>query len=96
MSGSFFDTPFDSSKVDPAVAFKPLPNGDYLVMVKEGKSAPTKAGGEMLHLVLKALEGQYKGRELHWRINVKNANPSCVEMGMKQVGTPVALHTARP
>jgi hypothetical protein len=83
----FFDKPFDSSTVDPQTAYKPIPDGIYMTMVKSAIEEKTKdKTGSMLHLALKVLtDGPAKGREVHWRINLENRNPQCVEIGMKQL-----------
>ena len=84
---SFFDRGFDASKVEPQGAYKPIPDGEYLFLIKAAAEEKTKkAGGLMLHLECKGLsEGPAKGRELHFRINLENANPQAVEIGQKQL-----------
>lgn len=84
---SFFDRPFDSTKVEPQTAFKPIPEGNYLALIKEASEEPTKKrDGKMLVLGLKILkEGPGKGRELKWRLNLENPNPQAVEIGHAQL-----------
>ncbi len=83
----FFDKPFDSSTVDPQTAYKPIPDGEYLVLIKSAAEEKTRdRTGSMLHLICKVLgDGPAKGREVHWRINLENKNPQAVEIGIKQL-----------
>jgi hypothetical protein len=83
----FFDKPFDSSTVDPQTAYKPIPDGEYLVLIKSAAEDKTKdRTGSMLHLTCKVLgDGPAKGKEIHWRVTLENKNPQAVEIGMKQL-----------
>jgi len=84
---SFFDKPFDATKVEPQGAWKPIPDGEYLCLIKSAAAEKTRdKTGEMLHLEMKVLnEGPSKNREVHWRINLENRNPQAVEIGLKQL-----------
>lgn len=84
---SFFASGFDASKIEPATAMAPLPDGDYRVIIHAATEKPTKkAGGIGLNLQYKVIdEGKYKGRTLfHW-INLRNENQTAAEIGAREL-----------
>lgn len=82
---SFFDTPFDASVVEPSGSYTPIPEGQYEVIVTAASEAPTKSGGLQAVFSLEVIKGEYKGRKLTKRINLRNANPKCVEIGQSEL-----------
>jgi hypothetical protein len=77
---------FDASQVAPDAGFEPVPAGWYKVLIDESEMKPTKAGdGAYLHCRFNILEGQYAGRKLFARLNLRNANPTAQEIGFKQL-----------
>lgn len=78
---------FDASGIDPdAGDFTPLPAGDYLCSIVESEMKETKAGnGEYLNLRMDVLKGDYKGRVLFQKLNLKNQNPKAVEIAQQQL-----------
>lgn len=77
---------FDARQVAPATGFETVPPGWYNVIVDESEMKPTKAeGGAYLKVRYSILDGQYAGRKLFGNINLQNANPQAVEIGLKQL-----------
>ena len=72
---------FDASKVEPSVAFEPLPAGDYPVMIIDSKDKPTKRGdGKYLELKLQVASGKYQNRQIFDRLNLDNPNDEAVKI----------------
>ena len=74
---------FDSTKIDISDkrgGFEPLPHGKYNAMITKNEMVPTQAGGEMLVLHCKVLDGEYVNRMVFWNLNLKNSNPTTVEI----------------
>ena len=66
---------FNSDEVEPIGSFEPLPVGDYLVVISASEKKPTKTGmGEYLQLTYDVIDGEYKGRKLFDRLNIRNEN----------------------
>lgn len=77
---------FDARTVAPDTGFDTVPAGWYNVLVDESELKPTKNGdGAYLNVRYNILDGQFAGRKLFSRINLKNANPVAQEIGFKQL-----------
>jgi hypothetical protein len=81
---------FDASQVAPDTGFgEPIPDAWYIAMIDESEIKPTKdsatTGGAYLNLRFNILDGEYKGRKLFSRFNIRNANPTAQEIGYKQL-----------
>jgi hypothetical protein len=77
---------FDASQVEPDAGFETIPAGWYNVMVDQSEIKPTKAGdGHYLEVRYNVIDGQYKGRKLFDRFNIRNSNPTAQEIGYKQL-----------
>ena len=77
---------FDASTVDPMTEFEPIPAGDYLAQIVESEDRPTKAGtGEYLNLTFEIMEGDYQGRRVWARLNLKNPNPTAVRLAIAEL-----------
>jgi hypothetical protein len=78
---------FDSSQVAPDTGVgDPIPAGWYNVMMDESDVKPTKAeGGMYLECRFNIIDGQFAGRKLFARFNIRNANPMAQEIGYKQL-----------
>lgn len=75
---------FDATTVAPATAYTPLPKGTYLAMIIDSEMKPTKSGsGEYLMITLEILDGQYKGRKLFDRLNIRNSNAVAEEIAQR-------------
>jgi len=76
---------FDASQVEPT-SFDPLPAGKYLAVITESEMRPTKKGaGQYLNLTFEVIEGEYKGRKLWARLNLKNPNPQAEQIARGQL-----------
>ena len=72
---------FDANNVDPSVGFDPIRAGKYLAVIVDSETKTTKSGtGEYLQLEFEVIEGDYKGRKLWARLNIKNPNADAVRM----------------
>ena len=61
--------------------FAPIPSGKYLVIIEESELKETRNGnGEYLELKMQVIDGEYKGRYLWDRLNLKNSNAEAVKM----------------
>jgi len=60
--------------------FEPMPQGKYNAMITKNEIVSTQAGGQMLVLHCKVLEGQYVNRMVFWNLNIQNSNPKAVEI----------------
>ncbi len=64
-------------------SFEPLPKGNYRLQVIESRIDDTKSGtGQMLTLTLEVIEGQYKGRRIWDRLNIRNTNPEAQRIAL--------------
>jgi len=79
---------FDASSVDPSSGYDVLPQGKYLAQIVASEMRATKDGmGQYLYLELSVIEGQYAGRKLFDRLNLKNANPDAVQIAQRTLSS---------
>lgn len=72
---------FDAEKVEPATAYEPVPEGDYLVVIVDSEFKETAArDGEYLQLTEEIVDGPHRGRRLFDRLNLKNKNETAVKI----------------
>lgn len=77
-------------------AFGIIPPGEYKAMVVESDVRATKSGtGTLLVLTWQIVEGEYDGRKLWCRINLRNPNKTAVQIGAKELNT-LAVATGKP
>lgn len=77
---------FNAHEVSPEVGFEPVPAGDYIMIITESLFKPTKAGdGEYLQCTLEVIDGEYKGRKVFARLNLKNKNDTAVRMARAEL-----------
>lgn len=77
-------------------SFDVVPPGEYKAMVVESDVKPTKSGtGTQLVLTWQIVEGEYEGRKIWGRINLRNANEKAVQIGRKELNT-LAIATGKP
>lgn len=77
---------FDATTVAPDTGFETVPAGWYNVKIDESEMKPTKDGaGNYLQIRFDILDGQYHGRKLFTRLNLKNSNQQTVEIAMRQL-----------
>jgi hypothetical protein len=77
---------FNANEVEPSTGFDPLPAGDYLLVITDSESKPTKAGtGSYLALTLEVVEGQFQGRKLFHNLNLENPNQQAVDIARAEL-----------
>lgn len=77
---------FDASQVSPQETFEPIPAGWYNAIIDESDLKPTKDGaGAFLHIRFNIVDGQYVGRKVFTRLNIRNANPVAQEIAYKNL-----------
>lgn len=77
---------FNAAAVEPTEEFKPVPAGEYNLMVEKVELKPTKSGtGSYLALQLKVHGGKYNKRVVFDMITYTNPNPQAVEIGHRKL-----------
>lgn len=77
---------FDATQVAPQDALETIPAGWYNAMIDQSEIKPTKDGaGNYLELRFNVIEGQYAGRKVFTRLNIRNSNPQAQEIAFKQL-----------
>lgn len=80
-------TGFDATQIPEQEDFAALPEGQYVVIATASEFKPTKSGnGEYLQFVFEVIDGQYKGRKLWARLNLKNQNQTAVDIAQRELG----------
>jgi hypothetical protein len=76
---------FNAAEVEPA-SFDPLPAGKYLACITESEMKATKSGaGQFLNLTFQVLDGEFKGRKVWARLNLKNPNIQAEQIARGQL-----------
>lgn len=78
---------FDSTTVEAASGFEPIPAGTYPAVALSSELRVTKAGGEMAVYKMQITDGQYANRVIFARFNVKNATAKAQEIGLGQLSS---------
>lgn len=76
---------FDANQVQPEESLEALPAGWYNCQIVGSEIKPTAKGGAYLQLDLQVLDGQYAGRRIFDRLNIKNENPTAVEIAYRRL-----------
>lgn len=77
---------FDASQVPEQTEFSALPEGSYMVMATASEMKPTKKGdGAYLQITFEVIDGNYKGRKLWARLNLKNSNKTAVDIAQREL-----------
>lgn len=81
---------FDASRVAPATGeLEPIPAGWYDVVMDQSEMKPTKdgatTGNAYLECRFNVASGQYAGRKLYSRLNLRNSNPVASEIAQKEL-----------
>jgi hypothetical protein len=77
---------FDTNEVEPAVAFEPIPAGEYEAVITESEMKRTKAGdGSYRQLEFQIVEGEFKNRLLWDRLNLDNPNAQAVQIARAEL-----------
>ena len=72
-----------------AKKYSPIPEGDYQAVITDSEMRTTKAGnGEYLLLTFEIISGgQYEGRRIWVRLNVKNKSPKAEEIAKRDLAS---------
>jgi len=74
-------TGFDANDHEPSGDFSPLPKADYIAAIKTSEWKDTKdEKGRYIEFKLEVLEGEFKGRNLWDRLNLKNNSEKAVKI----------------
>lgn len=72
---------FNAQTVAPNTALEPIPSGTYPAIITGSEEKPTSKGdGHYLQIEYTIQGGQYNGRKLNDRLNIKNPSPKAVEI----------------
>jgi hypothetical protein len=80
------DGVFDATTVPERNDFSPIPPGSYTAMITHSELKDTSTGGQMIVLELDIQEGEFTGRKLFERLNIKNDNPKAVDIAFRTLG----------
>jgi Protein of unknown function (DUF669) len=76
----------DTTNIDTAPRFDPLPAGDYPVIISESETRLTKDGsGQYLQIKLEVQSGEFAGRTLFDRLNLWNNNRQAQEIAQRSL-----------
>lgn len=79
---------FDATNVPQMETIEAVPAGWYNVAMDQSEMKPAKAEGNFfLECRFNILDGQYAGRKLFSRINLKNSNPVAQEIAYKEMSS---------
>lgn len=77
---------FDANQWEPSGDFSPIPAGEYPVVIVKSEMQDTKdKTGKFLLLEMQVVDGEFKGRLLWARLNLKNNNQQAVEIAKRQL-----------
>ena len=75
---------FNAANVEPSTPMDVLPAGKYLAMAIASELKPTKTGnGEYLQITFEILDGQFKGRKIWDRLNIRNSNKTAEDIAQR-------------
>jgi hypothetical protein len=76
---------FNAELIEP-VSFKPIPAGEYVVVISHSEVKPTKSGsGCYLELTYDVLEGPYANRKIFDRLNIENPNETAQQIALRNL-----------
>ena len=65
--------------------FAPIPSGEYIAQIVESEMQPTKKNdGEFLELTYSIMDGEFKGRKVWARMNLRNPSEIAQRIGNEQ------------
>lgn len=77
---------FDATTVEPQQTFSPIPAGLYAAQVIDSDVKSTKSGtGQYIQLTWQVLDGDFKGRLVFDRLNIRNQNATAEKIGQQQL-----------
>lgn len=72
---------FNAAGVKPNAALEAIPTGQYPVIIVRSEEKPTRAGtGAYIEFEMQVQGGEYAGRKLFDRLNIKNSNQTAVDI----------------
>ena len=75
---------FNAASVEPSTPMDVLPKGKYLCMAIASELKPTRNNtGEYLQITFEVLEGNYKGRKIFERLNIRNSNKTAEDIAQR-------------
>jgi len=80
---------FNAHVVAPNAAPEPLPTGIYDVVLIDSKEVMVKDGNgaSFFEMTMQVFDGEFKGRKVIERLNMKNANSTAVEIAMAKLSS---------
>ena len=77
---------FNAREVDPSTTYDALPKGKYQALATESEMKQTKnRDGEYLQITWEIVEGQFKGRKLWSRLNLRNKSKQAVDIANREL-----------
>lgn len=76
---------FDAQSVAPQATYTPIPAGVYTTLIVDSEVKPTKSGGTQAIFTLQVADGQFAGRKVFARLNVRNASAEAERIGQAQL-----------
>lgn len=76
---------FDATTVAPQATYEPIPAGVYTVGIVDSDVKSTQSGGTMAVFTLQVADGEFTGRKVFARINVRNPSPKAEQIGQSQL-----------
>lgn len=77
---------FDSNDVPERADFTPVQAGTYTAMITDSEMKQTSKGGDMLVLEVTIQGGEFDGRKVFERLNIKNDNQQAVDIAFQTLG----------
>lgn len=72
---------FNAAQVEPNKALEAIPSGTYPVIITKSEEKPTKSGnGSYIELEMTIQGGEYNGRKVFDRLNIRNPNQQAVDI----------------
>lgn len=79
---------FNALEIEPATSYEVLPANWYKCVITNTEEKPTKAmTGSYLQLTIEVIEGDYQGRKVFDRLNLKNPNSVAVEIAQRSLSS---------
>ena len=79
---------FNAMEIEPSASYEPLPADWYKCVITDSEEKPTKAmTGSYLQLTIEVIEGNYSGRKVFERLNLKNQNTTAVEIAQRSLSS---------
>ena len=79
---------FNALEVEPSATFQPLPADWYKCVITDAEERVTSKGdGSYLQLSIEVIDGNFTGRKVFDRLNLKNPNPTAVEIAQRSLSS---------